>query len=296
MRSGWFEFMRGGGVKGFSGAEDVLFERNFHAEFSGIMARRLLELKDGIGCQLSGFTTKFINLTGATRCIVGPGVVAGASGDNNGRSVWVRGSVNPVTPRSDGLIVHGVRVNNTTSGETSFYIQTSSDVFLDGVSDRVKAGGAKSVEVGGDTPGLSIGAGIDLKNIVDTPTEGAYTPIIIGTTSAGVGTYGLQYGLKQRAGRSMLISGTINWTAHTGTGNISINLPAMFLPKLSPSATQMFVCEIDGAAAAGPQYFFRIDPGAATANLYQVNASGTPSQVAMVGAATIRFNGHFELS
>jgi hypothetical protein len=299
MRSGWFEFMRGGGVQGFSGAEDVLFERNFHVEFSNITARRLLELKDGIGCQLNNFTCQFLNITGAPRSIVGPGVVGGANGANSGRSVWIRGSTNPVTPRSDGLIVHGVRVNNTMSGETSFYVQSSSDVFLDGISDRVKAGGAKSVELGGDTPGLEIGASCNLKNIVDTPTEGAYSPILQGATTAGAGTYGLTYGLKQRAGRSMLISVVLNVTAHTGTGSMQMTLPATFVPKLSPSAAQMLPCEIDGFALTGVAFFARLDPGSTLATIYQVPAGGTAAPIPFSAAAypfTLRVNGHFELS
>lgn len=299
QRSGWFEFMRGGGIQGFAGAEDVLLERNVDVVFGGITARRILEIKDAIGCELTGFTSKVLNITGCPQSIVGPGVVKGASGTNSGRSVWIRGSTNPATPRSDGVIVHGVRVNNTTSGETSFFVQTSSDVFLDGISDRVKAGGARSVQVGGDTPGLQIGASCNLKNVVDTPTEGAYVPTIQGATTAGTGTYGLRYGLQQRVGRSMLITVVANVTAHTGVGPMQITLPAMFVPKLSPSAAQMLPCEIDGFALSGVAFFARIDPGSSLATVYSVSAAGVASTILMSAAAypfTLRINGHFELS
>lgn len=66
-------------------------------------------------------------------------------------------------------------------------------------------------------------------NIVQSPnnsfvqyTESAWTPVIAGTTTAGTGTYTTQAGIYVRMGNMVYVSGTVIWTAHTGTGNMII--------------------------------------------------------------------------
>ena len=51
-------------------------------------------------------------------------------------------------------------------------------------------------------------------------TEGTWTPVIAGTTTAGAGTYTLQTGTYTRMGNLCFLAGTVTWTAHTGTGNM----------------------------------------------------------------------------
>jgi hypothetical protein len=52
--------------------------------------------------------------------------------------------------------------------------------------------------------------------------QGSWTPIIAGSTAAGVGTYTVQAGTYTRIGNLVFLSGTVTWTAHTGTGNMLI--------------------------------------------------------------------------
>jgi hypothetical protein len=52
--------------------------------------------------------------------------------------------------------------------------------------------------------------------------EGTFTPTIIGTTTAGTGTYSLQTGTYTRTGRVVRFNVAITWSAHTGTGNMDI--------------------------------------------------------------------------
>lgn len=52
--------------------------------------------------------------------------------------------------------------------------------------------------------------------------SGSWTPIIAGSTAAGVGTYTVQAGTYTRVGNLVFLSGTVTWTAHTGTGNMLI--------------------------------------------------------------------------
>lgn len=51
---------------------------------------------------------------------------------------------------------------------------------------------------------------------------GSWTPVIAGSTAAGVGTYTTQAGTYTRIANLVFIAGTVTWTAHTGTGNMLI--------------------------------------------------------------------------
>lgn len=53
--------------------------------------------------------------------------------------------------------------------------------------------------------------------------EGTWTPVVIGTTTAGSGTYGTQVGTYTRIGRAVSFTLTLAWSAHTGTGSMYIS-------------------------------------------------------------------------
>lgn len=61
--------------------------------------------------------------------------------------------------------------------------------------------------------------------LLDDYEEGTWTPTIIGLTSAGVGTYaaGGQQGIYTKIGNIVTVSCWLNWTAHTGTGDMLIS-------------------------------------------------------------------------
>jgi hypothetical protein len=54
---------------------------------------------------------------------------------------------------------------------------------------------------------------------------GTYVPTYVGGTTAGVTTYTTQSGAWVRVGALMVATGTVVWTAATGTGNARISLP-----------------------------------------------------------------------
>ncbi len=58
-------------------------------------------------------------------------------------------------------------------------------------------------------------------NLLYTDTT-AWTPVITGVGSAGVGTYSVQAGFYTRIGNMVFLTATITWSAHTGTGNMTI--------------------------------------------------------------------------
>ena len=58
-------------------------------------------------------------------------------------------------------------------------------------------------------------------NLPSTDTT-AWTPVITGVGSAGTGTYSVQAGFYTRIGNMVFLTATITWSAHTGTGNMTI--------------------------------------------------------------------------
>ena len=64
---------------------------------------------------------------------------------------------------------------------------------------------------------------IALMSSISTFSEGTFTPVVEGATTAGAGTYTTQIGRYQRIGNRMTFEVYVAWTAHTGTGGIQIS-------------------------------------------------------------------------
>lgn len=127
-------------------------------------------------------------------------------------------------------------------------------------------------------------------NTLDYYQEGSFTPTIVGTTTAGTGTYTVQLGRYTRIGNRVLFSAYITWTAHTGTGNMRISgLPFTVAGNTIPCAVYASDLSFTGqlqavAVTGGTQIYVR-----------QVSGGGTFSEVAMDAAATLNISGHYEV-
>jgi hypothetical protein len=63
-------------------------------------------------------------------------------------------------------------------------------------------------------------------NTLDDYEEGTWTPTVSGSSSAGTGTYSRQIGVYTKIGNLVTLNVWLQWTAHTGTGNLTFtNLP-----------------------------------------------------------------------
>lgn len=60
-------------------------------------------------------------------------------------------------------------------------------------------------------------------NTLDDYEEGTWTPTIIGSTTAGTGTYTSQVGRYTKIGNIVTVQIYLYWTAHTGTGGMQIS-------------------------------------------------------------------------
>jgi hypothetical protein len=112
----------------------------------------------------------------------------------------------------------------------------TTNVALGVLADTVNlfAGGSikatSTISVGAATPSTS-GAGITFPatqsassdaNTLDDYEEGTWTPVIRGSSTAGTGTYTTQQGTYTKIGNSVRFQAYIEWTAHTGSGQLEV--------------------------------------------------------------------------
>lgn len=69
-------------------------------------------------------------------------------------------------------------------------------------------------------------ADLGVTKVKETPgNPGTYLPTYLGGTTPGTTTYSIQQGAWARVGKLIVVTGTVVWTAATGTGNAQISLP-----------------------------------------------------------------------
>jgi hypothetical protein len=113
-----------------------------------------------------------------------------------------------------------VPINFTLNGgaSTAMQIDANSNV---GVGVTPSAGrGAIQLSAGVGFPATQVASSDP--NTLDDYEEGTFTPTIVGSTSAGTGTYTTNSGKYTKIGNVVTFQVYINWTAHTGTGNMRI--------------------------------------------------------------------------
>jgi hypothetical protein len=114
------------------------------------------------------------------------------------------------------------------------------------------------------------GQGIDFSATPGTGTselladyeEGTWTPVVVGSGTAGTGTYSLQSGLYTKVGRQVNVTLVLAWSAHTGTGTMSVTglpftnnatvatIPSIIAFNLTLTALNTLVGRINTSATA----------------------------------------------
>lgn len=129
---------------------------------------------------------------------------------------------------------------------------------------------------------------------VGTYTEGTFTPVVEGTTTAGVGTYVSQVGRFTRIGNRVLFDIQVEWTAHTGTGNIRI----AGLPFTSVAGIRSISPVEAGnlTIPAGSTILGRISQSNSFLTLNIVpSGGGSMTPVAMDGSANVYISGAYSV-
>lgn len=128
---------------------------------------------------------------------------------------------------------------------------------------------------------------------------GTFTPILTGTTSAGAGTYTLQTGRYTRMGNKCFYEVSITITAHTGTGNMFIDLNN--IPYASANTTNHIraaaVVYFSTVVGAGKEIGAGVLPNSRTLTLYSLDqGGGAAASLAMDTACSLYVNGSFEVA
>ena len=124
-----------------------------------------------------------------------------------------------------------------------------------------------------------------------TPIE--FTPAIIGTTTAGAGTYSYQIGSGQLIGNRFEFSVSIGWTAHTGTGLIAvINLPYAALNVSNKLVALSVVAE--NLTYTGQLCAYML-PSETSIRLGQITSGAALAGVAIDVSAALHITGSFEV-
>lgn len=133
---------------------------------------------------------------------------------------------------------------------------------------------------------------------LDIYAEGSFSPTIIGTTTAGVGTYNSQVGRYTRIGDTVFFHARINMSAHTGTGNMVIGgLPftSQNVTGLTPSVTFGLVSGL--TLPADSCISGDIQPNSTQITLYSTSTAGgavSSSALAIDTAFVIEVSGFYK--
>ena len=222
-------------------------------------------------------------------------------------------SLNASTAGGGGVIVTSDASGNLNiqSGGSTVVAVTSAGATVTGTLSATGASTftgtgkfATTIGVGNATPAAS-GSGITFPasqsassdaNTLDDYEEGTFTPTIIGTSTAGTGTYTNQVGTYTKVGRIVYINLQLTWSAHTGTGTMEIGgLP--FTVTGNNAAGGLSVGSVDNLALPAGTYLI-VGPVSGTSRIYlqstATGGAGSATQVTLDTAADLRVGGVYQ--
>lgn len=190
---------------------------------------------------------------------------------------WQSTLVTAYLDATDGLgftlvtaTVHPVSIS--TGGVEAANFTTSQRTLLGGVTENAN-GGVLQLSSGITFPATQVAA--TDSNTLDDYEEGNFTPTIVGTTTAGAGTYTIQVGRYTKIGRSVNIQFRVIWTAHTGTGNMTVGgLPFTSLNTANTHASVSIGYANNVVYTAGATPMGYITPNTTTITLVQMPSGG----------------------
>jgi hypothetical protein len=148
----------------------------------------------------------------------GQTTITGADSDGNSLSYKV-GSLKVfnngvlMSPDTDYSGIDGVSVNFTTA------LDSSDRVHIQAFAQSSSRPSYEDVKV---TAGIYIG-GTSNEYQIKQYRNTSFTPTVVGTTTAGTGTYSSQVGHYTRMGNMVTFTLQLVWSAHTGTGNLRVS-------------------------------------------------------------------------
>lgn len=130
---------------------------------------------------------------------------------------------------------------------------------------------------------------------------GSFTPVLIGTSTAGAGTYSVQTGNWTKIGDLVSFNLTMTWSAHTGTGNMLVNGVPKALEPASFTPTRIFALGMDGIPWTGPGKYAYFNGTSTTPNGVQISVAqestaGGTTLIPIDGSGSMHIAGSYRMT
>jgi phage-related tail fiber protein len=260
----------------------------------------------GIGMSLSNFAasgngsiltlSRSLSEVIGTNSAVASGTVlglidfTGANGSSYSTAARITAAVDGTPGANDmpGRLVFSVTADGAASPTEALRINNQREVLI-GTGTSTANGGVLQLAGGITFPATDVAASNG--NTLDDYEEGTFTPIIEGTTTAGTGTYSVQDGRYLKIGKRVSFFVSLNWSAHTGTGNIRVS----GLPFTSANIRQPPLYVSCSNLTFSDQIAANMNNNVATFDLVQISSNTGVAGVAMDTAAIIEVAGFYDV-
>jgi hypothetical protein len=167
-----------------------------------------------------------------------------------------------------------------------------------GIAERMRITSDGYVRLTSNALGIQFNGDTAAANALDDYEEGTFTPTIVGTTLAGTGTYAAsgQIGRYTKIGNRVFWYCYLQWTAHTGTGNMRVaNLPFTSINSTNTYAVPSIWCSNIALTASNVmQAANLINSTSVSIEQYPVGG-GASNAVAMDVAGQLIISGQYEV-
>jgi hypothetical protein len=145
-------------------------------------------------------------------------------------------------------------------------------------------------ELGAQSLNLPVGVMTGL-GMISKESSGTFTPVAVGSSTAGVGTYTIQTGRWRKIGKRVFVDIDLVWKAHTGTGNTIITgIPVAI--QQDPVFNNLFQSAIISSTPwNGPQIGCQFNGNGTELTVLQLSTSGVINPYLFPREA--RFVAHF---
>jgi len=264
-----------------TGDQTITLSGDISGSGTGAITTTLATVNANVGT----FTTHVVNakglITSAGNLTASGDATGTASGTNIaltlGTSGVIAGTYNTVTVNAKGLITFGSNVTLGTGTVTNIVAGTGltgGTITNTGTIAINYANANTWSALQTNSVGINVGNTVSASTTtLDYYQRGSFTPVIVGVTTPGTGTYSTQSGYYTRIGNRVDFTLNIAWSAHTGTGVMRITgLPYTNANFFSPAA----VYNLSITTNLGYFLITGVENSSSYMSVYQIT-TGTPS-------------------
>jgi hypothetical protein len=214
----------------------------------------------------------------------------------NGGSGANTNAVLDLTGRGSGNQFNNTEIRSLGQAANGGILTLSTDDSSGTLQERLRITSDGYVRLTSGSLGIQFNGDTAAANALDDYEEGTFTPTIVGTSTAGTGTYTTQVGRYTKIGNRVYFTAYIVWTAHTGTGNMR----ASALPFTSNSTANNFnavsVWNANIALTASNLLTAYVEVNSTSVTLTQYPVGGGASAAVPIDtAASLIVSGHYEV-